>query len=151
MPSPLVSSLLDLLDEGFNKTAWHGPNLLASIRRLDHVAAAKVIVKGRKTIWEQVLHAAFWKQRVLNQLVGTQRFPRSPANWPRVPQPPTADAWRADIALLVEIQGKLRAAVAHLRDDQLTPKLLKFIRGAAMHDVYHAGQINLLKRHMKDS
>ena len=149
MPSPLISSLLELLDEGFNKTAWHGPNLLGSIRRVDHVAASKVIVRGRKTIWEQVLHAAYWKQRVVNQVVGTERFPRSPANWPEVPRPATAEAWRADVALLVKIHVRLRRAVEELREEELTPKLMKFIRGAAMHDVYHAGQINLLKREMK--
>ena len=149
MPSPLISSLLDLLDEGFNKPAWHGPNLLASIRRLDHVAASKVVIKGRKTIWEQVLHAAYWKQRVLNQLEYAERFPRSPANWPTLPQPATAEAWKADVALLVQIHERVRHGVEFLSDDQLTPKLLKFIRGAAMHDVYHAGQINLLKRQMK--
>ena len=149
MPSPLISSLLELLDEGFNKTAWHGPNLLASIRRLDHETASKVIVRGRKTIWEQVLHAAYWKQRVLNQLVGTERFPRSPANWPRVPELATGEAWREDVALLVNIHVRLRRAVEGLREEELTPKLMKFIRGAAMHDVYHAGQINLLKREMK--
>jgi hypothetical protein len=150
MPSPLVSSLLALLDEAFDKPAWHGPNLMSSISRLDPRTASRQVIKGRKTIWEQVLHAAYWKQRVLNQLVGTQRFPRSPSNWPGVPEPATADAWRADVALLVEIQGKLRAAVASLRDDQLTPKLLKFIRGAALHDIYHTGQINLLKRHLNE-
>jgi hypothetical protein len=148
MPSPLTASLLALLDEAFDKPAWHGPNLMSSIRRLDHGTAATEAIKGRKTIWQQVLHAAYWKQRVLNQLVGTQRFPRTPSNWPRTPQPPTAAAWKADVALLVDIQRRLRAAVASLRDEQLTPKLMKFIRGAAMHDVYHAGQINLLKRHL---
>src|SRR5687768_14342249 len=146
MASPLISSLLDLLDEGFNKTAWHGPNLLGSIRRVDHATASKVVIRGRKTIWEQVLHAAYWKQRVVNQVVGTERFPRSPANWPTMPRPATAEGWRADVALLVGIQGRLRSAVKGLRDDELTPKLMKFIRGAAMHDVYHAGQINWLKR-----
>ena len=149
MASPTIALLLSLLDEAFDKPAWHGPNLMGSIRRLDHETAATVVIKGRKTIWEHVLHAAYWKQRVLNQIVGTERFPRSPANWPRLPKPVTGAAWRSDVALLVEIQGRLRRAVASLREELLTPKLLKFVRGAAMHDIYHAGQINWLKRQMK--
>ena len=149
MPSPSIALLLSLLDEAFDKPAWHGPNLMGSIRRIDHETAATVVIEGRKTIWEQVLHAAYWKQRVLNQVVGTERFPRSPANWPRLPRPATAEAWREDVGLLVGIHGRLRRGVEALREDELTPKVLKFIRGAALHDIYHAGQINLLKRQMK--
>jgi hypothetical protein len=149
MPSPSITLLLSLLDEAFDKPAWHGPNLMGSIRRLDHETAARVVIPGRKTIWEQVLHAAYWKQRVLNQLEYAERFPRSPSNWPRLPHPATAQAWKADVALLVQIHERVRHGVEFLRDDQLTPKLLRFIRGAALHDIYHAGQINLLKRQMK--
>src|SRR5688572_10583095 len=149
MASPSIVLLLALLDEAFDKPAWHGPNLMGSIRRLDHETASTIVIEGRKTIWEQVLHAAYWKQRVLNQLVGTERFPRSPANWPRLPQPWTGEAWRADVALLVEIHGRLRRAVEGLGEDELTPRVMKYVRGAAMHDIYHAGQINWLKREMK--
>src|SRR5688500_10902112 len=148
MASPSIVLLLALLDEAFDKPAWHGPNLMGSIRRLDHETASTVVIEGRKTIWEQVLHAAYWKQRVVNQVAGTERVPRSPANWPRLPKRVTAEAWVEDVALLVGIHGRLRRAVAGLREDELTPKVLKFIRGAALHDIYHAGQINLLKRQM---
>src|SRR5688500_12672378 len=126
MASPSIVLLLALLDEAFDKPTWHGPNLMGSIRRLDHVTAARVVIKGRKTIWEQVLHAAYWKQRVLNQVAGTERFPRSPANWPRLPRPATAVAWGEDVVLLVGIHVRLRRGVEALREDELTPKLMKF-------------------------
>ena len=62
-------------------------------------------------------------------------------------------AWRDDLALLDDEHGRLREVVA-----SLTPAALRFtpatskvsnlalICGVANHDVYHAGQIQLLKR-----
>jgi hypothetical protein len=137
--------LLEVLDHGFDKTSWHGANLTGALRGLTPAAAAKRI-PGRKSIWEQLLHAAYWKKRVINRIAGTQRFPRRGSNWPAAPAKATEAAWRADLALLHEMHGKLRAAVAVLPDRALTPKTVKMIHGVAFHDVYHAGQIKLLRR-----
>jgi hypothetical protein len=140
-----IQLLLEILDSGFNKTSWHGPNLASSFRGLDPKTAAKQ-VRGRKSVWQQVLHAAYWKQRVLNRLVGTQRFPRAGSNWPLVPTKVTERAWKEDQQLLHEIHGKLRAAIAAVDLNQLDSKLKRMIYGIAAHDAYHAGQIKLLRR-----
>jgi hypothetical protein len=148
--------LIAILDAAFDKPSWHGPNLMASVRRVN-ARDASWAPAGRKSVWEQVLHAAYWKQRVLNRVAaaadGAPRgsrsapFPRSPANWPRVPDEPSDRAFRADLQLLDDIHKRLRAAVARLgARGPIPPKLLKMIYGAAAHDVYHAGQINLLRR-----
>ncbi|WP_428936793.1 DinB family protein [Fontivita pretiosa] len=137
--------LVEVLDHGFNKASWHGPNLASSFRGVDAPTAARSL-RGRKCIWQQVLHAAYWKQRVLNRLIGTQRFPRPGSNWPRLPQKITAGAWKADQHLLHEIHRQLRAAVADLDPARLSPKLKRMIYGVAAHDVYHAGQIRLLRK-----
>ncbi|MGH7214363.1 MAG: DinB family protein [Tepidisphaeraceae bacterium] len=137
--------LLDLLDCAFDHRSWHGPNLGSSLRGVSAARAARR-VKGRKAIWEQALHAAYWKQRVLNQLAGTQRFPRRGSNWPPAPQAPTQAAWRRDVMLLRDIHRRLRETVAALPARRLDRKTIWLVHGAAAHDLYHAGQINLLKR-----
>jgi hypothetical protein len=148
---PRIILLLDILDRGFDKASWHGPNLLGTLRRIKPDLAVRRL-PGRKTIWEQLLHAAYWKQRVLNKVAGTQRFARAGSNWPRQPQPPTAAAWAADIALLRDIHARLRLAVAELDPGRLADaKLMRMIHGAALHDIYHAGQIKLLRRLLEDT
>jgi hypothetical protein len=137
--------LLDVLDAGFNKPSWHGPNLANSFRGLDPKTAARQ-VHGRKSVWQQVLHAAYWKQRVLNKVIGTQKFPRAGSNWPKLPKTITTRAWKEDQQLLHDIHRQLRAAVASLDMKSASPKLKHMIYGAAAHDVYHAGQIKLLRR-----
>jgi hypothetical protein len=142
---PRIAVLIDQLDYAFDKAAWHGPNLASSLRGIDHRAAA-VRRNGRKSIWEQALHAAYWKQRVVNKLIGTQKFPRRGSNWPMMPETPTARAWRDDVRLLHDIHANLRRAVEQLDPSQLEGKTIKLIIGAAAHDNYHTGQIRLLRR-----
>ncbi len=140
--------LLEILDHAFDKASWHGPNLANSFRGLDAATAARRL-PGRKSIWEQVLHAAYWKRIVVNKLAGTERFPRRGSNWPRVPDALTDRAWRQDVTLLYEIHAKLRAAVASMDPTRLDDaKLRRMVHGAAFHDIYHAGQIRLLRKMM---
>jgi len=55
-------------------------------------------------------------------------------------------AWKRDIAILEAEHRKLRDSVADLPPRALTPAVRHLIRGAAAHDLYHAGQIRLLRR-----
>jgi len=152
---PAVALLLDLLDEAFDRKAWHGTNLRGSVRRLDARGAAWRPGPGRHSAWELAVHAAYWKYAVRRQLTGEKRgsFPESGSNW--FPRPDQADeaAWRRDVALLVKQHRELRAVVAGLTAASLRRKpkgsrhtVAALVRGAACHDLYHAGQIQLLKR-----
>jgi hypothetical protein len=148
---------LAALDEAFDRKAWHGPNLRGATRRLDARAAAWRPAPGRHNAWEVVVHAAYWKYAVRRRLTGEKRgsFPLPGSNWFARPDGAAGleHAWRADLALLDEEHRKLRAVVAALdrrRLAELSPgtrhTVGRLVFGAALHDVYHAGQIQLLKR-----
>jgi hypothetical protein len=137
--------LLGVLDHAYDRASWHGPNLTGALRGVDAAAAARRVGR-RKTVWEQALHAAYWKHRVLNKLAGRTPFAREGSNWPALPPEVTQAAWRADLRMLADVHGRLRAAVAGLPAARLTPKSVKLIHGVAFHDIYHAGQIKLLRR-----
>lgn len=142
---PVIDLLRETLGRAFDQSSWHGPNLASSIRGISAQIAAKQL-PNRKSIWQQVLHAAYWKQRVVNKLISTQKFPRKGRNWPLLPLEITEKAWRADRDLLQAIHAELVDAVSRLDSRKLDTKRRKMILGAAAHDLYHAGQINLLKR-----
>ena len=99
-------------------------------------------------MWEQLLHAAYWKHRVLYKLSSDDATPfaRRAVNWPPMPAPGSARQWREDVEMLREIQRRLRAIVAALKPGRLDRRTTWLIQGAAAHDVYHAGQIKLLRR-----
>jgi DinB superfamily len=154
--------LLSILDFSYDRQSWHGTNLRGSIRGLTPAAAAWRPAKNRHNIWEIVVHAAYWKYAVLRRLTGQKRgsFPLKGSNWFVRPETSlkarataaTAD-WRADVALLDRMHAGLREAIAALPERELhvTPRGSKvsnfaIIAGIAAHDLYHAGQIQLLKR-----
>lgn len=142
--------LLQLLDEGYGRQAWHGPNLRQSIRGVTARQAAWRPGRGRHNIWEEVVHAAYWKYAVRRRLLGEKRgsFVLKGSNWFARPQERSEKAWRGDRALLEKEHETLRRAVAQTADTPRGRKLLRHVYGIAMHDVYHAGQIRLLRRLM---
>jgi hypothetical protein len=110
---------------------------------------------SRHNIWETVVHAAYWKYAASQRFTGGARgsFPLKGSNWFRRPVEESEAAWKADIALLDEMHATFRGAVAKLsaRDLRKTPsgkKVSNFalVSGVAAHDLYHAGQIQLLKK-----
>ncbi len=147
--------VLRLLDEGFDRPGWHGPNLLGSLRGLGAERALWRPAPGRHNAWEVLLHCAYWKHRVRSRLVQTRRapFPRPGRDWPALPARPDAAAWRADVALLREVHRSLREAIASLDDAELARPLaglqlprLRSAVGIAQHDISPAGQVRLLRR-----
>jgi len=153
--APEISLLLRTIDEAYEKKAWHGPNLRGSIRGVGLQEAAWRPGPGRHNIWEIVVHAAYWKYAVRRRILGEKRgsFPLKGSNWFDRPTNFTEKAWRNDITLLEDMHRKMRSAVAAFsaKDLDRIPRGSKvsnasILYGIALHDAYHAGQIQLLKR-----
>lgn len=154
-PDPRIALLLEILDQAFDRKAWHGTTLRGALRGL---LADDVLWRPgplRHCIWDFALHTAYWKYAVRRLLTGARRgrFPRPGSNWLPLPSPPSERAWEADVALLVEEHRLLRETVAALRPSRLDRRprgalwtYRAMIHGVAAHDLYHAGQIQLLKR-----
>jgi len=155
-----IGLLLGLLDEAFERKAWHGPNLRGSLRGVSAAEAARRPAPDRHCIWEFAVHCAYWKYAVRRRLAGEKRgsFALQGSNWFRRPDAGLRGtgldtAWRDDVALLVAEHRKLREVVSALssvdfdrRSKGSRQTNLTLVRGIANHDLYHAGQIQLLKR-----
>lgn len=156
-----ITSLLNQVDEAFDRKSWHGTNLRGSLLRVDAAQAAWRASRDRHNIWELTLHAAYWKYAARRRLTGeTARgsFPVKGSNWfPRPAGSVQEKEWRADVALLRDEHRRLRQAIVDFDPRQLHDRTTAskytaaaVIRGVAAHDLYHAGQIQLLKRLMRD-
>jgi len=155
MPNSEIKILLACLDQAYDHKSWHGTNLRGSIRGLTVREVSWRPAPRRHNIWEIVVHAAYWKYIVYRRLSDEPRgsFPLKGSNWFDRPHESAAAAWKADLKLLAEMHKALRAAVAKMNAKDLhkiprNSKLshLALIAGIAAHDLYHAGQIQLLKR-----
>jgi uncharacterized damage-inducible protein DinB len=154
-PDPEIAHHLRLLDHAYDRRSWHGPNLRGALRGLSAAQAAARPIAPRRSIAEQALHAAYWKYTVRRRLAGEKRggFPLKGSNWFPVAADLDERGWRAILDLLESQHHALRAAVAafdparlddHPPGSDLTWRDL--IQGVAFHDVYHAGQIQGLRR-----
>ena len=153
-----VRELLRLLDEGYDHPTWLGPNLRAAVSRVKAKETLWRPGRKRHNIWELTLHAAYWKYIVRRRLLGEKRgsFALKGSNWFSAPRKANEKQWRAVLALLAEEHRKLRAAVAKISPARLARSIgnskwtaAQSISGVAMHDIYHAGQIQLLKRMLR--
>lgn len=150
-----TADILELLDQAFDRPAWHGPNLLSTLRGLPPHVAAWRPAPGRHSPWEIALHCAYWKHRVRQRVAPEPRarFPRKGRDWPQPPAQPTAAAWRSDLELLKNVHAGLRDAIAALPaadlrrpgPNQKRTRMHNII-GIASHDLYHAGQVRLITR-----
>jgi hypothetical protein len=104
---------------------------------------------GRHNIHELALHCGYWKYVVWRKLSGARRgsFPLKGSNFFAVPDSAGGAEWKSALHLLAAQHRRLRELVAGLAPARLDePKLRHLLRGAAAHDLYHAGQIQLIKR-----
>src|SRR2546428_8460213 len=106
-------------------------------------------------MWALCFRGGYGKLCGMGRLVGTPAgsFALKGSNWFSRPQEATQSAWKQDVAPLDDIHGSLRSAIANLSPKTLPQKPagskvsnLALITGVAAHDLYHAGQIQLLKR-----
>ncbi|HEX4953863.1 MAG TPA: DinB family protein [Thermoanaerobaculia bacterium] len=151
----MIALLLRTLDQAYDKKSWHGPTLRGTLRGVCAEEAAWRPAPGRHNVWELAVHAAYWKYSVARRLEGGERgsFPLAGSNWFPRPEELSEAAWKGDLALLGEMHRRLREAVAALDPEQLETippgsktRVVDLVLGVAAHDLYHAGQVQLLKR-----
>ncbi|HLF65520.1 MAG TPA: DinB family protein [Saprospiraceae bacterium] len=147
--------LLRQIRQAFDEHSWHGTNLLGSIRGLRPDVAAWRPNPDRHNIWELIVHAAYWKYTVVRRLTGEKRgsFALEGSNFFTRPDEQSPAALKADIQLLKHYHTRLLKTVSALKPSDLDKIPVEskvsnrdVLIGMAAHDIYHAGQIQLLKR-----
>ncbi len=145
--------LLRAIDEGFNKDAWHGPNLMGTLRGVKADVAAFRPRPDSHTIVELTAHCAYCKYLVRRRITGqrARTFPLPGSMWFVFPRKLSDAQWREVVSLLVSEQGLLRHAILEMEMDasawlrRAGKRAETHILGVAMHDIYHAGQIRMIR------
>jgi uncharacterized damage-inducible protein DinB len=153
-----VERLAELLRQAYEgdrtpDAAWHGPSIAALVSGVSAQQARRRIAPGTHTIWELVLHMAFWDEVCVQRLQGARLAVTtgSPEDWPAVQDATDAD-W--DAAVLRNRRGResLIRSLRQLADADLSNTVpdwgwtfYTMINGTLHHDVYHAGQIALIR------
>jgi uncharacterized damage-inducible protein DinB len=147
--------IADQLRRAFDGEAWHGDSLFEILAGVTEARAAARPIAGAHTIWELALHVAAWDGAVLRRLGGAAVELSDAENFPPV-RDASAAGWRAALAQVRRGHAELVAAVASLPDSRLDDMVpgkesahytfYYMLHGVVQHELYHAGQIALLKK-----
>ena len=145
-----VERIVEQLKKAHEGEAWHGPSVREVLEGVGASAAAARPLRGAHSIWEIVHHVRVTSDGVRAHLTGGSA-PEEP-EWTTITD--TGDAaWRAALARLEAGQRELREAVRRLPAARLHDAVpgaghsyWHELLGVMHHDLYHAGQIALLKK-----
>ena len=147
-----VERIRDQLRRAFAGEAWHGPSVLELLGDVDANRAAARPIAGAHSIWELTLHIAAWEKAAVRRLSGDRGELPDEENWPPVNDTSEA-AWQQAIADLKNNNQQLQEAVARVKENRLDEPIIEgmssvyiTLHGAIQHDLYHAGQIAILKK-----
>ncbi len=147
-----VERILAQLEINFRGDAWHGPSLMRLLADVTAEQAAARPIQNAHSIWELVLHIKVWKDTPRRRLAGEAFEPTPEEDWPEVTATSEA-AWENTLKELEASHEKLAEAVSKLDDSGLDKPAAGenysnyfMIHGVIQHDLYHAGQIALLKK-----
>jgi uncharacterized damage-inducible protein DinB len=154
-----VERIVDQLKREYDGDPWHGSPLLAILEGVSAAHAAAKPLPNAHSIWELVLHVTAWKNEVKKRLSGAPATEPEEGDWPAVGKP-TEARWEEARGKLKLAHEQLLSAVRKLPEDQLfkptnDPRdrplgtgvsYYVLLHGIVQHDVYHAGQIAMLKK-----
>jgi len=147
-----IERITDQLKRAFEGEAWHGPSVLEIIENISSQQAAARPFDGIHSIWEIVLHIAAWERAVLRRLNGDRAQLPTEEDWPAVTAT-TDEAWEQTRQALNQGHDDLRDAIASLDESRLDQPIIEglssvyvTLHGIVQHDLYHAGQIAILKK-----
>jgi uncharacterized damage-inducible protein DinB len=141
------------LQRAFEGQAWHGPAVRELLADVSAANAAMKPLSSAHSIWEIALHIATWEGVVRRRLQGQVISDLPPEqDWPAI-QDTSEAAWRKTIQDLEHANHALREAITQVDDSRLAEKVpgkdhsvYTMLQGIIQHDLYHAGQIALLKK-----
>jgi uncharacterized damage-inducible protein DinB len=145
-----IDAILDQLERSYTANAWHGPAVLEVLAGLETEASRRRPIRSAHSILEIVIHMAAWKDIVRRRLDG-EKFDITPEmDWPAPGE--GAAAWEGAKSSLDRAHQRLRESIARFdpaRLDQAPAggsSAYVLIHGIIQHDLYHAGQIALLRK-----
>lgn len=147
-----VKRIKEQLKHAFEKDAWHGPAVMEVLKGVTAEQAAARPIPNAHSIWEITLHISGWAGVLKSRVEGKWMDEPAEGDWPRVEDTSPA-AWEKAVKLLKSKHAGLQRAISKLTDKKLDKPIAKgkstfysSLHGIIQHDLYHAGQMAILKK-----
>lgn len=150
-----IERIIDQMDRAFSGDAWHGPSLMSLVQGISAEDASKHAIRRAHSIWELVHHLGSWNSIVRRRFEGERVEITPELDWPPVWEV-SETAWKRAVENLSESYARLRRVAEQFCDDHLShleptsagPSVSRYVvlHGMIQHNLYHAGQIAILKK-----
>ncbi|HEX5874899.1 MAG TPA: DinB family protein [Pyrinomonadaceae bacterium] len=148
-----VERIRDQFRRAFDGEAWHGPSVLSLLDGVSAQQAAAHPIPGAHSIWQLTLHIAAWERACKRRLEGDPAQLTDTEDWQPINDTSEA-AWENTKQQLIDNHRELLEAIARVDDARLNDPIVKdsassvyvTLHGGVQHDLYHAGQIAMLKK-----
>ena len=151
-----VDRIADQFRRAFDGEAWHGPSVLALLDGVTAQQAAAHPIPGAHSIWDLTLHIAAWERACLRRLQGDPARLSDVEDWQPI-HDTSDEAWEQTKQNLIDTHRELLEAIANLDESRLNEPIIVnsstpfstvyvTLHGGVQHDLYHAGQIAMLKK-----
>lgn len=155
-----VERIRDQCRRAFDGEAWHGPSVLQLLNGITAQQAASHPIPGAHSIWELTLHIAAWESACRRRLEGDRAQLTDAEDWQPINDMSEA-AWESTKQSLIENHRELLNAIGKLDESRLNEPIIKdpntpfssvyvTLHGGVQHDLYHAGQIAMLKKALEN-
>ena len=148
-----IERIRDQFERAFNGDAWHGPSVMSLLDGVTAQEAAAHPIPGAHSIWELTLHIAAWDDACRRRLEGDPAQLTGDENWRPITDTSEA-AWEQTKRELIDKHRGLLNAISAIDDSRLDQSIIATgeasayvtLHGGVQHDLYHAGQIAMLKK-----
>jgi uncharacterized damage-inducible protein DinB len=146
--------ITSLLRATFEGEPWHGPSVKSTLKEITASQASDRPLSACHTIHELISHMTAWRTFTSEKLSGQGEYDitTSEQDWPATVND-SEDAWQQTLLKLENSQQQLLAALSKATDDKLRETVLGrkydfyfLLHGIIQHDLYHLGQIAMLKK-----
>jgi uncharacterized damage-inducible protein DinB len=152
-----LQRIADQIRRSWQGEAWSGPSVREALEGVTAAQAVERPLKSGHSIWELVLHLTTWSN-VARRRFDDELFEVTEAeDWRAVGYTSEA-AWRIALAdleqanndLVATLEAAAKTPSSEMRLTELAPgkdhTIYVLLHGTAQHNLYHAGQISLLKK-----
>lgn len=146
-----IEFLVDQLRTTFNGDSWHGPNLVKTLDGIDLYDAGTRYLADRHTIWELTNHITYWLDEVYKSVKDVTALNHEGNDWPEMGT--TEAEWTQSLSRVEEVVNMLIDELVSWTNEGLARPVpgsnftfKQMLHGLIHHNLYHSGQINILKK-----
>jgi uncharacterized damage-inducible protein DinB len=151
-----VERINNQFQRAFEGEAWHGPSVLSLLEGVTATQASAHPIPGAHSIWELTLHIAAWESAIARRLRGDRAQLSNEEDWPSI-NDTSEESWESTIQHLRDNHRALLDAISKVDQSNLDRPIIEdpdqpfssvyvTLQGGVQHDLYHAGQIAILKK-----